>query len=110
MAIYAAQQGNDGSLTLVVINKTAESLTANLVIRNLASADLVLAAAAERYQYSAANLNAIVRLPDVTVEDAALSSTFPANSITLLSLPTISATPALPAPGLAKLYLPVVNK
>lgn len=110
LAIYAAQQGNDGSLTLVVINKTAESLTANLVIRNLAGADLVLTEAAERYQYSAADLHAIVRLPDVPVEDDALSSTFPANSITLLSLATISATPALPAPGLAKLYLPVVNK
>jgi len=110
LAIYAAQQGNDGSLTLVVINKTAESLTANLVIRNLASADLVLTEAAERYQYSAANVNAIVRLPDVAVEDAALSSTFPANSMTLLSLATVSAAPGLPAPGNAKLYLPVVNK
>lgn len=110
LAIYAAQQANDGSLTLVVINKTADALTAKLTIRNLAGADLVLNETAERYQYSTENLNAIVRLADVPVQDDILSSTFPANSITLFSLATISAAPGLPAPGNAKLYLPVVNK
>lgn len=110
VAVYAAQRSNDNSLTVIVINKTGGALTANLTLLHLADANLGLASAAQRYQYSADDLQAIVHLADLPVNGSAVAATFPANSLTLLRLPTISAGPDKPDFGTAKLYLPLVKR
>ena len=77
LSIYAAKRA-DCALTLMIINKTESSLTSALNISNYN------ATTAQVYQYSAANLNQIVRATDVAVNGGSLTVTFPANSITLL--------------------------
>lgn len=91
LAIYAASRTSDGALTIVVINKTYGSLTDSLSLNNLTST----ASQAQVYQYSNANLNAIVAQPAVTITPASGSNpaslnnlTFPAQSITLIVVPS----------------------
>lgn len=131
LSIYAAQRSNDGSLTLVIINKTGGPLTANLSISNLSISNQ-----AEVYRYSQADLNAIQHLPDQPVTGAGFIASYPANSITLVRIPmadgsptvtptpTASTTPAgatptqTPTPtatapagdGNEQVYLPMVEK
>jgi uncharacterized protein (TIGR03437 family) len=50
------------------------------------------------WQYSGANLAAIVRQPDLNVGGSGLSSTFPAQSITLLVIPQAQSVMAVPQP------------
>jgi hypothetical protein len=99
LAAYAAERSSDGTLTLVVINKTGDTLTANLTIANRLSP-----AAAEVYRYSPANLAAIPRLFDQPVSGNGFAASFPANSITLLVIP----------PGQSALnqhmYLPMIRR
>lgn len=110
LSIYAAQRGSDSALTFMVINKTGSDLTANLAIANLLSSTLAIAGPAQRYQYSAANLNAIIRQPDLDLGGDALHTTFPANAITLLVVPTTIPAPGSTPSATQKLYLPVVTK
>ena len=96
LAVYAASRTSDGAVTIVVINKTYGSLTNTLSINNLTST----ATAAQVYQYSNANLNAIVAQPAATITHrprAAISTigasasqpmTFPGQSITLIVIPS----------------------
>ncbi len=94
LAVYAAQRTADGALTLMVINKTANNLTSAVSL-----AGVTPAGAAQVYRYSAANLAAIVRQADQPVTAGGFIATFPANSITLLVVPTgASAPPATPMP------------
>ncbi|MBM2849874.1 MAG: hypothetical protein HW418_2816 [Anaerolineales bacterium] len=97
LAIYAAQRFDDGALTLVVINKTGSPLTGDVALAGFAPA-----AAAEVYRYSDANLNAIVREVDQPVGAGGFSASFPANSVTLVVIPS-SVPPA-------KVYLPFVQR
>jgi hypothetical protein len=78
LAIYAAEESATGALTVMVINKTANNATAPLTLGNFNPIGL-----AQRWQYSAAQLNQIVRLADQTLINKSIVSTFPANSITL---------------------------
>jgi hypothetical protein len=88
---YAAKRA-DGTLTLVLVNKTGDDLTSGVTLKNLARSGH-----AQVYRYSAANLAAITHEPDVTVTPApvcatcppqsTLATTFPANSITTLVIP-----------------------
>lgn len=82
LAIYAAQRSSDGALTMVVVNKTGTDLTSTLSVRNAS------ASVANVFTYSAANLGAIVRQPDVAFSGNSLTRTFAANSITLMVVPT----------------------
>ena len=82
VAVYAAQRTADGALTLMVINKSGQDRTSKLTVGNFA-----VGGAAARYQYSDANLTAIVRQADVAINPAGTTLTYPANSITLLVLP-----------------------
>jgi hypothetical protein len=91
LAVYAASRTSDGAVTVVVINKTYGSLTDTLSINNLSST----ATSAEVYQYSNANLNQIVAEPAATITPPAsggmtstMTATFPAQSITLLVIPS----------------------
>ncbi len=73
----------------MVINKTGGDLSSTLSLTNFTAAST-----AHVWRYSGANLGAIVAQPDIATGGGSLSAIFPANSITLLVIP--SAT--LPAP------------
>jgi hypothetical protein len=91
LAVYAASRTSDGALTIMVINKTYGDLTDTLSLNNLTST----AASAQVYQYSNANLNAITSQPAATITapvspstTGTITATFPAQSITLLVIPS----------------------
>jgi hypothetical protein len=81
LSIYAAERSGDGALTIMAINKSGGALTANLSIANRQPP---VSNAAQIYRYSAANLNAIVRGSDQPLTGNGFTTTFPANSITLI--------------------------
>jgi hypothetical protein len=80
LSIYAAQRP-DGTLTVMVINKTAQALTSDLTLTGFTPA-----AAAQVWRYSAADLSGIQHLADVAVGGQTLTATYSASSITLLVL------------------------
>ena len=89
LSVYGALRTSDNAVTVVVINKTYGDLTSTLSLANLASNG-----PAKVFLYSNAKLDGIVAQPDVTVTPPAtgsttstLSTTFPAQSITLLVVP-----------------------
>lgn len=90
LAVYGALRTADDKLTVVVLNKTYGDLTATLTLGNLTPNGAV-----KVFLYSSANLAAIVAQPDVAVTQAAgstsstLSTTFPAQSITVLVVPKV---------------------
>jgi hypothetical protein len=92
LAVYAAQRTSDNAITVMVINKTYGSLTSTISLENFTTGSGV---SAQVYQYSNANLNAIVAQPAVTVTPPSGSGTtstissytFPAQSITLFVVP-----------------------
>ena len=85
LAIYAAKQGQ--TLTLMIINKTSGALISTVTLSGFTPA-----ATASVYRYSAANLSAIVHEPNQTIGASGFTATFPASSITLVVIPTASAT------------------
>ncbi len=78
LSIYGAVR-SDMNLTAMVINKTGNDLSSTLSLANFAPGP-----AAHAWRYSGANLGAIVAQPDVATAANALSTVFPANSVTLL--------------------------
>lgn len=86
LAVYAALRSSDGALTLIVINKTASSLTSPVSLQGFAPLST-----ASVYRYSSANLNAVQHLPDLAVSASGFTADFPANSITLLVIPPARA-------------------
>ena len=82
LAIYAARRGQDGALTVMIINKTGSSLSSAVALDGFSPGG-----SAEVYRYSAANPNSIVQLANLGVAASGFSATFTANSITLLVLP-----------------------
>ncbi len=92
LSVYGAVRSSDGAVTVVVINKTYGNLTATLSLANLASPTK----AAQVWLYSNANLAGIVAQPAVNITPpaagstvSALSTTFPAQSITLFVVPKV---------------------
>ena len=89
LAVYSALRTADNNVTVMVINKTYGDLAATLSLQNFTPNGT-----AKVFLYSNANLAAIVSQPNLTVTSpltggttSTLSSTFPAQSITLLVLP-----------------------
>ncbi len=89
LSVYGALRTADGMVTVVVLNKTYGDLTASLSLDHLTPNG-----AAKVFLYSNTNLAAIVAQPDLTVTPptaggttSTLSTTFPAQSITLLVVP-----------------------
>jgi hypothetical protein len=82
LAIYGAQRRCDGALTLMVVNKTGTDLASPLAIAGVTGTSK-----AQRFTYSAANLSAIARGADLPVDRGRVTTTYPADSITLLVLP-----------------------
>ncbi|MGB1253454.1 MAG: hypothetical protein ACPG8W_22765, partial [Candidatus Promineifilaceae bacterium] len=78
LSIYAARRSSDSAITLMVVNKAFETQSANLALAGLNGQ------AAEFYQYSAANLNQIVRLEDATVANDQLTISLPSQSFMLV--------------------------
>ena len=97
LSIYAARRDSASALTLILINKTAAPLISDLTLSNFTPA-----ASAQVYRYSAANLAAIVRAADQPVSAAGFTATYPANSITLVVIPTAAPPPP------AVMYLPII--
>ncbi|NJN99472.1 MAG: hypothetical protein HC875_37915 [Anaerolineales bacterium] len=88
LSVYAARRSQDDRLTVMVINKSGTALHSAISLSGFSSA-----ANAAAYRYSAANLSAIVHLPDQAV-GASFEADFPANSITLFVLSPQSGSPA----------------
>ncbi|MGA9058426.1 MAG: glycoside hydrolase family 44 protein [Terriglobia bacterium] len=89
LSVYGALRSTDQAVTVVVINKTYGDLTATLSLDNLTPNG-----SAQVFLYSNANLGAIVAQPPLTVTPpsgggtaSTISTTFPAQSITLLVVP-----------------------
>jgi hypothetical protein len=89
LSVYGALRSTDRAVTVVVINKTYGDLTATLSLDNLAPNG-----SAQVFLYSNANLGAIVAQSPLTVTlpstggtVSTISTTFPAQSITLLVVP-----------------------
>jgi hypothetical protein len=89
LSVYGALRTSDNALTLIVINKGYGDLNGNLSLANFAPNG-----AAKVYRYSSANLAAIVAQPDAMVTGptsgsatSSISTTFPAQSITLFVIP-----------------------
>lgn len=91
LAVYGSQRSSDGALTLMVVNKTGGDLSSNLALSGFASAGK-----AQVYSYSGANLTSIVRKPDLAVDSAGFTTTYPANSITLIVLPKSGSAVSAP--------------
>jgi uncharacterized protein (TIGR03437 family) len=96
LSIFAAQR-HDSALTVLVLNKTASPIAESIALK-----DFTPAATAQVWQYTSANLSAIVRqTPDLNVAGGSIGMTFPAYSMTLLVIP--QSQNAMPVPQ------PVVN-
>ncbi|GCE14898.1 glycoside hydrolase family 44 protein [Tengunoibacter tsumagoiensis] len=97
LSVYAAKRSSDNALTLMLVNKTANDLTSPLALNNFSTS----ASSAQVYTYSGANLSTIVHQADAPISGNSLTTTYPANSITLLVIPngsTVQPTPT-PTPG-----------
>lgn len=88
LAIYAAQRSSDEALTLLVINKSNETLASTVAIAGLPSVS-----SAQVFRYSAADPQAIQALPAQVISDSGFQAIFPGQSITLFVV-------ALPASGI----------
>ena len=92
MSVYGGQRTSDSAITVMVINKTYGPLTSTISLENFTAAG---GTTAQVYQYSNANLNAIVQQAGVSVTPPQGSSTtstisnysFPAQSIILFVIP-----------------------
>jgi hypothetical protein len=80
VAIYAALR-QDGALTLMIINKSGADQVSTLRLPG------VTGSAAQVYRYSGADPAHILKGSALPVENQGLSTTFPADSITLLVIP-----------------------
>jgi uncharacterized protein (TIGR03437 family) len=93
LSIFAAQRA-DSALTVLVLNKTANSITDSIGLANFTPAGT-----AQVWQFGPANLAAIVRQsPDIGATGSSLSATFPADSMTLLVIPQAQSAMPVPQP------------
>ena len=97
LAIFGAQRSIDFALTTIILNKTNDTLT-----RTVSLANFNPITTAQVFRYSAVNLNAIVRQPDIAVGANGFMIAFPPASITLVVL-----MPAVPP---KQVYLPSVTR
>ncbi len=81
LAVYAAHRTDDRALTILVINKSGEQITAPLALSNF-----IPASSAKVFRYSGDNLGAIVPELDQPVTSSGFTATYPPNSITLFVL------------------------
>jgi hypothetical protein len=82
VAAFAAERTSDGALTVMAINKTTSGTPATIAISGFSPGP-----AAQVWQLR--STNAIERLADVGLSGASLSTTLPAQSITLFVIPRV---------------------
>lgn len=93
LSVYGALRSSDSSVTILVLNKTYGDIATTLSVGSYTPGSTVTAKA---YLYSSANLSTIVPQPDTAISppsttapgSSTISRTFPAQSITLLVLPS----------------------
>jgi hypothetical protein len=85
LSAFAAQRP-DATMTIMVINKVATSAPISIEV-----SDQGLASTASAYQISSAAQASITRIADVTVDNGTISTTVPAQSITLFVVGTGSS-------------------
>jgi hypothetical protein len=78
LSVYGALRGCDEALTIMTINKTA-----NTIVSTVGLSGFIPASKVQVYNYSEADLTKIVRQPDVPVASSGFTAQFPGNSITL---------------------------
>lgn len=85
VSAFAAIRTNDSALTVMVINKTLSGFTPlALAVTNFANSGT-----AQAWQITSSNV--LARLADIPYAGGTVSNTLPAQSITLLVLPTVKA-------------------
>jgi hypothetical protein len=87
LSAFAAERSSDGALTVVAINKVTTSALVSVSIANFPAG-----ATAQVWRLGASN--AITRAADVAVSGGAISTTLPAQTITLFVVPR--STPTVP--------------
>jgi hypothetical protein len=90
LSVYATQRTSDSALTVIVINKASNAISSFVSLANFTHAGI-----AQVYRYDSTNLDAIVRKEDIQVSHSGFSTSFPANSISLLVLPDRSRVTAV---------------
>lgn len=85
LSIFAARR-SDSALTVLVLNKTPNAISDSIGLAGFAAANT-----AQVWQYSGANLKAIVKQPDLAVSVGALQASFPGYSMTLIVIPQAAA-------------------
>ncbi|MEM7127661.1 MAG: glycoside hydrolase family 44 protein [Chloroflexota bacterium] len=88
ISVYAAHRTDDNALTIMLINKMDFSLEIHMNIKDFEFGEWV-----QVYQYSADNLSEIVRTADVPTNFVGLTTNVPAESISLMIVPTFVPTP-----------------
>jgi hypothetical protein len=90
LAVYGAKRTSDGAVTIIVLNKTYGDLSSTLSLPNLTATG-----PAKVYLYNNANIAGIVTQPSLTITPPGggtttntLTTTFPAQSIMILIIPT----------------------
>lgn len=78
LSMFAARRSSDNAITLMIVNKSFEAQTANINLANLNGQTI------QQYQYSASNLNQIVRLDDTSVTEEQHTVALSAQSMMLL--------------------------
>jgi hypothetical protein len=99
LSIYAATRSGDGALTLMVINKTGNSLTSNVTLANFTPF-----LTAQGYRYTGGTS---ISSFSQSVGPTGFSATFNANSITLLVLSPNGGTTATPTSTPTRTNTPV---
>ncbi|MGD0201264.1 MAG: glycoside hydrolase family 44 protein [Bryobacteraceae bacterium] len=92
LSIFAAQR-SDSALTILVLNKTSGGLSSTINISNFTPDQN-----AQVWQYSQANLTAILGPANVAVTGSTISATFPASSMTLFVVPASPSVLPVPKP------------
>ncbi|MFI6350177.1 glycoside hydrolase family 44 protein [Streptomyces sp. NPDC050560] len=82
VSVFAARRSGDGALTLMVVNKSTEEVTAPLSVSGLSGST-----SAQVFRYGADDPGTIVHAPDQGLDDGAASLTLPGYSLTELVLP-----------------------
>ncbi|MDR3714071.1 MAG: glycoside hydrolase family 44 protein [Puia sp.] len=93
VSVYAAQNSSNNALMIMAINKTAGALSSKVTLSNFTPQG-----SAAVYQYSQANLSAVVHAPNLAVTSSGFTAVLPGNSITLYVLAQLPAVTVKIAP------------
>jgi len=93
VAVFGATRASDGALTVMVVSKFLNSVTPlSLTVTNFASAGV-----AHVWQLNSSNV--IAQLSDLALNDSALNTTVPGQSVTLLVLPPSTTATLVAGPA-----------